>query len=290
MSDIEYLTDDNISFSCDIYNGYSFRGFIEQVSTLNLNEIIFIFHILGVKLISYNADKTLIVSCDIERQYLTKYVISTDEKTILIKKVKTEKLLNILNVISMKTSFSLYKHANETNLYYRYLKDLSCNSMEGGVIESEILTIVPNFDECNIDKYNDYKPNCVIPVAELESSNKNYKGKQKNVNISFIFYDSWMRIKSTDNNNVLMYDKPFGNNPNANSMYSITSSKQNDGEIVDTYKFNSKTILKALSLFSKMNKGVVLFYCEKDKPLKIHSKIVDYGQVSIYIVKKKEKL
>lgn len=290
-NDLAYEADDTISFSADIFNGYSFRGFVEQIATFNLNEVIFICHLYGIKLIATTTDNTFIVNCDIERQQLTKFVIGTDEKRILIKKIKSCKLLSILDSVTMKESFGLYKHSNDSNLYYRYLKDLSSNTMEGGVLESEILTEIPNFKGCNIKGYTDEMPNCVVPVCLIDDANKTYKGKNKNVNISFVFYDTWMRILSYDNNNVLKYNKEYGNNPNntTNSMFSVTTLHQHDTNIIDTYKFNNKIILKGLGCFSKINpKGVILFYCEKDKPLRISSKLLYYGEINIYITKPKK--
>lgn len=277
----------NIFISLVFEDGYTLRKVIEMIHTLGLPSIKFIMADGGMLMVSYNTDKSILITIDIDITRLTMYKYkginngNHNLKTIIYT-YDVSKLNDIFKKIKKNKGIKFYKNYGDNNLSYQYFDDMTSYMNNTGCTIQHIAD--STIDNIIYAEYN-IIPNCVITTNKFKSTlDKTINKDIKTTHITSIYiYDKGLMLLQPVSNTDC-YNSPFGELDNSVSSMTSSTLKSNS---VEHYGL-SNGIIKSLKCLETVNPhGVIRFYSGKDKPLKIVSSIGDYGTVNIYLSKKK---
>lgn len=295
-------SDPSGAFIADFCDGYSFRQSINFIRQCTSDDCTFITRKDGIYCANSNDTKNITVIFNIYKYQLTKYEHDANTGTILLP-VKLSELSAVLSKITKTMGIRIYKTSKNRDLYYQSIKDsnvLSDNALG-------ILTLNPTstFKDFKISDYNrsSLDPNCVVSSQDLKGVCNEIKtsgcSKVKlgvfprgicfstimEPNARFITRKFGVVDESASENATPSLCHLPGSVVNNHQMSSLAIINMKPRNLVEEYYFYS-TFMDTMALLDNINpRGVVKFYAETNKPLKVVSNVGDYGEMTIYIIK-----
>ena len=297
-----FIDDINGNFVIDFSYAYSLRELFKLLSLINCENGTFIIRQEGILYVNSNANDRVITTINMNAEQFTRYEFSAPTTGTILLPLNIKSFYSILSKIAKKEIFRIYKQAGDNRLYYQILSDT-----KSGLSDGEIAYINPvsstKIKDFKLPNYNrsDLQPNCVVTSDSITTLCKDMKITNcesmrfyffpKGLHVSPIKHTTYRAFKfgevdenvcATPSLNKLPITNSTNKPINVNTITKITVKPRN---LVEEFNLH-KTFVYALASMNNINpRGIVKFYAENNKPLRIVSSIGDYGTLQIFISK-----
>jgi len=300
-NDNKFVNDINGSFVIDFAYAYSLRELFKLLTCINCEVGTFVIRQDGILYVNNNGNNRVITTIKMHSEQFVRYEFSSSTGTILLA-LNIKMFYSILSKIAKSESFRIYKQGGDNRVYFQVLSDTKSQ-----ISDDEVAYINPEpsveIKDFTAPQYNrsDIDPNCVISTGAINNLCKDMKTTDcesmrfyffpKGLHVAPIKFNKYRAFKfgqvdesanATPSLNKLPITNGMNRVNNVNTITKITVKPRN---LVEEFNLH-KTFVYSLSGINNINpRGVVKFYAENNKPLKIVSSIGDYGTLQLFITK-----
>jgi hypothetical protein len=306
QSDIDPLilaeNPDNIVFSADIIDGYSFRNLIEYLKTTNKKSN-FIFTRQNIFYAQANANVTVLNVAILFASELSAYTYNSNLESEVVG-LDISSLRIITKPIGKKDSVRLFKLVNNQLFFIQIISqnNRSSNRTNLNMVRPTTLPLqnyaMPTFTRSEED------PNCKIPASELAKT-CNAINSIKCTHAWIRGFPQGIRIHGIIGNNIVGRSDSFGNTtePVPTTIMSVEPSPMRPGGLAGQLskrlvirpsppaRKDTKVAVSTIKALAKLNNlcpnGIVKFHINDftgvDDAIKLTTNISTYGRLMIYL-------